>query len=358
MQTVFLWVAKSIMILLRVLLQVMVVGGLLCACVSPVDLTSKEPIQQEMIPEDMWTQFRGQLALQDINHQKIEKKRIILGRNPAILKQLDPERARILDYVIDEAEKRGLPAEVALLPLIESGYRPDARSPSAYAGLWQLGAPTARNFGLSVDKKRDARLSIRQSTDAALTYLEYLNKMFDGDWLLTLAAYNAGEGRVKRALSTNLKNDQEIDYWHLQLPKHTQDYVVNVLALSAIINESDHFNVRTAPEDGLVPVRIAGDKSLTWAAEQSGIPLKNLEFYNPHLRTAPSSPTDKTVMMPAISAQKIITKTTASLASTRNKQTVSQAGTVVTMLAPANKPSDSPMLKQTPQQNSGNRSQK
>ena len=114
-------------------------------------------------------------------------------------------------------------------------------------GLWQLMPATAERFGLMEDWWFDPRLDLESATRAALDYLEFLHAKFDGDWLLALAAYNAGEGRVGRAIRSNRKAGRPIDFWHLDLPKETQDYVPRLLAVSRIVNAPDKIGLELLP---------------------------------------------------------------------------------------------------------------
>lgn len=112
-----------------------------------------------------------------------------------------------------------LPPELALLPFVESAYNPSARSPNGASGLWQITPATANLLGLKRNQWYDGRNDIIRSTDAAIAYLSYLNRKFDGDWLLSLAAYNSGEGTVARAISANQARGKNADFWALNLPR-------------------------------------------------------------------------------------------------------------------------------------------
>lgn len=140
-----------------------------------------------------------------------------------------------IGYVVDELDKRYLPVELALLPAIESGYRPDVHSSKDAAGIWQIIPSTATDMGIDQTSWFDGRSDIQQSTQAATKYLSYLNGEFHGDWLLTLAAYNAGPGRVRAAVKRNTRAGLPIDFWSLSLPRETRHYVPKFLALVAMM---------------------------------------------------------------------------------------------------------------------------
>ena len=141
-----------------------------------------------------------------------------------------------LPMIREELRRRGLPAELAWLPLLESGFRVDARSPAGAVGLWQLMPETARRFGLRVDRLRDERLDPLRNTRAAADYLAFLAGRFQS-WPIVLAAYNAGEGRIGGLLRASGAED----FWALaetgDLPEETRDFVPAVIALSIIGEE-------------------------------------------------------------------------------------------------------------------------
>ena len=146
--------------------------------------------------------------------------------------------------IYGEIRERGLPAELVLVPLFESGFKVESKSHMGAVGFWQMTPITARHFGLRVTKYNDERRDVRRSTDAALDLLAYLNKKFDGDWLLTLAAYNCGITRVTSAIKRNKAAGLPADFWHLNLPKETSNYVPRILALASIMKDSGSYGIR------------------------------------------------------------------------------------------------------------------
>jgi membrane-bound lytic murein transglycosylase D len=158
---------------------------------------------------------------------------------------LASERAALyLPYIISEIEKRNLPIELALIPIIESGYRPDATSPSGATGLWQLMAATANRLQLHQSKWYDGRRDIKASTQAALTYFEQLRDRFHGDWKLIFAAYHSGERTIERAIERNLAEGLGVDFYSLKLPTLTEAYVPKLLALIEIVSSPDLYGVK------------------------------------------------------------------------------------------------------------------
>lgn len=199
-------------------------------------------------------------------------------------------------YILERVEARGLPAELVLVPLVESTYRPFAYSHSRAGGIWQFTPATGRHYGLEQNWWYDGRRDIVASTEAALDYLDHLHDLFDGDWLLALAAYNAGEGRVQRAVEANEARGRPTDFWHLDLPPQTEDYVPRILALRAILADPGAHGVKL-PDSGepadLTVVELPGQVDLAMAAEMAGISVERLYRYNPGLNrwaTPPEGP--------------------------------------------------------------------
>ena len=128
-------------------------------------------------------------------------------------------------WIAGQVKKRNMPMELVLLPIVESAFDPHATSGANAAGIWQIIPSTGRNYGLKQTRNYDARRDVVASTTAALNMMQRLNKMFDGDWLLTVAAYNSGEGRVMKAIKTNKARGKSTDFWSLPLPQETKQYV-------------------------------------------------------------------------------------------------------------------------------------
>ncbi|HCG0446193.1 TPA: transglycosylase SLT domain-containing protein, partial [Pseudomonas aeruginosa] len=186
---------------------------------------------------DIWDRMRDGFQLQDAisTNPRIERQRLWFLSNQSFLEQSSARGSLYMHYVVERLEERNMPLELALLPVIESAYNPFALSRSNAAGLWQFIPATGQHFNLRQTNFYDGRRDITASTNAALTYLERLHDMFNGDWMLALAAYNAGEGTVSRAIERNEKLGLPTDYWNLPLPQETQDYVPKLLALSQIV---------------------------------------------------------------------------------------------------------------------------
>lgn len=200
--------------------------------------------------------------------------------------------------IVHTARQRHLPVELALLPEVESAYNPFARSDvSGATGLWQFMPATAQRFGLRQDWWYDGRRGLFHSTSAALTYLQSLHRTFHGDWLLALAAYNAGEETVSWAVERNARRGLPTDFWHLDLPAQTEQYVPRLLALAALVSQPRWYGISLPSiPDGpqLKPVTIPGPIDLRLAARLAGIPIRTLRELNPGYRrwaSAPDQPT-------------------------------------------------------------------
>lgn len=148
-----------------------------------------------------------------------------------------PEVKSHLNYILGQLENRDLPGELALVPMIESKFKTEAKSHRGAVGLWQFMPKTGRAFGLKCNAKYDGRKDVKASTNAALNYLEYLHKKFNRDWMLALAAYNAGEGTVQRAMNRNKRQGKSTSFWSLKLPYETTQYVPKLLGLVQYIKQ-------------------------------------------------------------------------------------------------------------------------
>ncbi|TKD45500.1 lytic transglycosylase domain-containing protein [Azotobacter chroococcum] len=237
-------------------------------------------------PQDIWTRMREGFALQDeigVN-PRIERQRLWFVSNPAHIDKVSERGALYIHYIVERLEERGMPLELALLPVIESAYNPLAYSRAHAVGLWQFVPATGRDYNLHQTQWYDGRRDITASTQAAIEYLSRLHEMFNGDWLLALASYNAGEGTVSRAMERNRRLGLPTDYWNLPLPKETQDYVPKLLALSQVINTPESYGISLSPianEPYFDRVEIGGSMQLSRLAEMAGIDKGELLRLNP-----------------------------------------------------------------------------
>lgn len=245
---------------------------------------------------NIWQRIFDHYQLQDINHPKITQEIQRYLKNPKFLEIIQKRAEPYLYLIAVAAEKQGLPGELALLPIVESGFQPNAYSSGKAAGLWQFIPSTGRMFGLKQNWWYDGRRDVFTSTQAATRYLKKLNREFDGDWLLTLASYNAGKGNVRKAIKKNKKKHRSTAYWSLPLPQETRSYVPRLLALAKILGNAEHYNLPQpvlANKPYLDLVNINSQLDLKKAAEIAHIPLKELLQLNAGLNrwcTPPDGP--------------------------------------------------------------------
>ena len=205
-------------------------------------------------------------------------------RHPDYLDRVFDRAQRYLPYIVAELERRALPLELALLPIVESAYDPFAYSHGRAAGLWQMIPGTAKRFGIKQNWWYDGRRDVVDSTRAALDYLEYLYKFNDGNWLNAIASYNSGEGNVRRAVRRNTRAGKPVDFWHLRLPKETSMYVPKLLALVEIVSDPAKFNLTLpviADEQRFSVIEIGSQLDLALAAELAGVDVDTVYQYNP-----------------------------------------------------------------------------
>ena len=234
--------------------------------------------------EEFWQQLRNDFSQSAIRHNKISKQVARYAKYPYPIKTTLKRGEPYLAYIRHEVKKRGFPAEVVLLPFVESGYDPFAYSHGRAAGLWQFIPSTARYFGLKLDWWYDERRDIVASTNAALDYLDKLQKQFDGDWLLTLAAYNAGGRKVRNAIKRNRKAGKPTDFWHLKLPDETAAYVPRLLAICRIIDNPDKYGVELPDIDntpGFAIIETGDQLDIAIAAELAEMKTEDLQRINP-----------------------------------------------------------------------------
>ncbi len=256
----------------------------------------------EQPPVDLWDRIRRELSWQSKHNPQVGKARDHYLRQPNYLPMVADRGNYYLYYIVEEVQKRGMPMEIALLPLVESTLNPFAYSSSRAAGLWQIMPATGRHLGLEQDWWYDGRRDVRDSTRVALDYLEALHAQFDEDWLLALAAYNSGKGRVARARKANREKGLKTDYWSLKLPRETRNYVPKLIALAQIVAYPEAFSVEI-PSIANAPAFEVGDTGgqleMSRAADLAGIDLDTLRALNPgQLRWATSPDMPAQLLLP------------------------------------------------------------
>ncbi|MDQ4147571.1 MAG: LysM peptidoglycan-binding domain-containing protein [Pseudomonadota bacterium] len=255
----------------------------------PVVLLKSDPIGAHKVPveqaRDIWQRVRDGFALprEDDSSQILQYENWYRAK-PDYLHLVTERAEPYLYFILEEIERRHLPTELALLPIIESAYIPFAYSRSRAAGIWQFVPDTGRLYGLKQDWWYDGRRDIYASTIAALNYLETLNQLFAGDWLNTLAAYNAGPSRVLQEIEDNRRLGKPTDFWHLNLPTETRNYIPKLLAVKALVQNPAKFGIKLWPipnEPYLTTVDIGTQIDIALAVKLAGMKVESFQLLNP-----------------------------------------------------------------------------
>lgn len=202
--------------------------------------------ETEISSNDLWQRIKNGYAMPETTSDLTAKYEVWYSSRPDYVKRMVERSQRYLFHIVEEVEKRGMPTEIALLPMIESAYNPQANSVSNASGIWQFIPSTGKHFGLKQNWWVDNRRNITFATEAALDYLQKLHGMF-GAWDLALAAYNAGEGTVGRAIEHNRKLGLPTDYESIKLPDETRNYVPKLQAVKNLMTNPDNYglNIQT-----------------------------------------------------------------------------------------------------------------
>ncbi|KFC85057.1 membrane-bound lytic murein transglycosylase D [Ewingella americana ATCC 33852] len=246
--------------------------------------------------KNLWNFIGDELKMKVPENARIREQKVKYLKNKSYLHDVTLRAEPYMYWITEQIKKRNMPMELVLLPIVESAFDPKATSAANAAGLWQIVPQTGRNYGLKQNQWYDGRRDVVASTTAALDMMQNLNKMFGGDWLLTIAAYNSGEGRVMQAVKANKAKGRPTDFWSLALPRETSIYVPKMLALSDILKHSKKYGISlpTPSQDrALARVEVGQQMQLTQAAEMAGMSLTKLKSYNTGYKqnvTAPNGP--------------------------------------------------------------------
>jgi membrane-bound lytic murein transglycosylase D len=245
---------------------------------------------------DLLDRIRDGYGLPDVAHFAVDREVEFYRTNPDFLERTFKRGARYLYYIVTEIEKRQLPLELALLPVVESAFNPVAYSRSRASGLWQFIPSSGKHYGLEQNWWIDERRDVIEATNAALTYLQYLNRYFGGDWYLAIAAYNGGEGTVSNAVRRNQAAGLPTDFFSLNLRAETRDYVPKLLAISRIVRNPEAYGLAFAgiPNQPFFEVVDPGRQvQLEQAAQLAGITREDMFALNPgynRMTTPPNGP--------------------------------------------------------------------
>jgi len=244
---------------------------------------SGEPLTTQ--ETDLWKRIGSGLTLtRNISEKTTASKLAWFTRNQAYLDRVSGRAEPYLYYIVEELEKRNMPLDLALLPIVESAYNPFAYSRSRASGIWQFMPSTGRIYGLKQNWWYDGRRDIVAATGAALNYLQKLHQEFDGDWLLALAAYNSGEGNVNKAIRRNKKVGKPTDFFSLRLPRETRGYVPSLLAVAEIVSNPSKYNITLkaiANTRYFKQVDIDSQIDLATAGDLSELSIEELYTLNP-----------------------------------------------------------------------------
>lgn len=252
--------------------------------------------------DNIWDVLREEFALPHYeDNPEVQEKIEWYMNNQDFLLRSASRAAPYLYYILQQVKNRHLPAELVLIPVIESGYNPFNVSPVGAAGIWQLMPDTASGFGIKQNGWYDGRRDVIASTRAALTYFAYLQSFFEGNWLLAIAAYNTGEGNVQSAIRRNIRDGKDTDFWVLPIARETKNFVPSLLALATIISHPEQYQiylppVRNAPY--LAQVDVGAQINLKYAATLAGITDKKMLQLNPAFNQSKSAKGPSKLVLP------------------------------------------------------------
>ena len=266
------------------------------------DLEPPHEIDLTRPADDLWDRIRNGFAMADLESPLVGVRERWYASQPEYLKRMIERSKLYLYYIVEEVEKRGMPTEIALLPMVESAFNPMAYSRSHASGLWQFIPSTGKTFKLSQNWWADSRRDVVASTNAALDYLQALYELH-GDWHLALASYNYGENGVARAIERNRANGLPTDYLSLKMPPETRGYVPKLQALKNIISNPEGFGASFEPipnEPYFVTVPTPSAIDIRLAATFAEMSVDELIALNPALnRPMISGPHTQTLVLPA-----------------------------------------------------------
>jgi membrane-bound lytic murein transglycosylase D len=270
--------------------------------ITKVDLIGASA-NENQVQDDLWARIRKGFAMPELDNALVRRKTREYAANSDYLQRMF-ERSRIyLYHIVEEVEKRGLPTELVLLPMVESAFNPMARSPRHASGLWQFVPGTGKRFDLKQNSWYDGRRDIVDSTDAALDYLTALHRRY-GDWQLVLASYNWGENAVARAIARNRKAGKPTDYSSLKMPVETRSYVPKLQALKNIIADPAKYGLDLAPipNERYFTTVLTGRPELdvALAAKLAEMPVREFKALNPGFsRPLVRSPKGLRIVLPS-----------------------------------------------------------
>ncbi len=253
------------------------------------------------VEKDLWIRIRKGFVIPDIDSPLVAKWENYYASRPDYLNRIISRSNPYLYFVVEEVEKRGMPMEFALLPMIESAYNPKAISSAQAAGMWQFIPATGKRYGLERTWWYDGRRDVVAATGAALSYLQEIHDMF-GDWQLALASYNWGENAVKRAVNKNMTAGLPSDYIDLKMPDETRNYVPKLLAIRNIIADPSAYGVTLSPVNNqayFTTLQTGKHMDVSVAAHLAEISVDELLRLNPgYIRPVIAHKEDRQMVLP------------------------------------------------------------
>ena len=252
-----------------------------------------EPATKLPIHHTVWDRLLSLYALPKIKNARIEHEIQKYLQHPEFIGKLQQRAEPYLYFILDEIEAKNIPGELALLPIVESAFKPHAISKSKAMGLWQFMPATGRFFGLKQNWWYDGRKDIYASTQAATTYLKQLGTLYDNDWSLALAAYNAGKGTIGKAIRRNKKKNRATDYWSLSLYNETMEYVPKLLAIAEIFANAEKYNIPLHPIPNKPYFAIVNTETqldLNMVAKMANMTTADFLYLNPGFKRSISDP--------------------------------------------------------------------
>ena len=248
----------------------------------------------EITHDNVWNRMVHNFALPDCSSHDISLEWAQwYADHPDYMARIFKRAQPWIHYIVEELERRGMPGEIALLPIVESAYDPFAFSSGRALGTWQFIASTGRNYGLNQNWWYDGRRDVWASTVAALDYLEHMAGMFEGDWLLALAVYNSGENRVYRQVKKNRKAGKPAEFWDIKLPRETRGYVPKLLGLTCLFENPENYEFAfpdTPNHPVVAAVDIGQQADLVLVSQMAGVPIDVLFTLNPGYNRWATSP--------------------------------------------------------------------
>ena len=240
---------------------------------------------QDAARGSLWDRIRSNWDMPGLDGDRVGRWEQYYARQPDYVQRMVTRGSRYLFHIVEEVERRRLPAELALLPFIESAFNPQAQSSARASGMWQFMPATGKDFELRQNVFRDDRRDVLASTRAALDYLQRLHGLF-GDWHLALAAYNWGQGNVSRAIERNRRAGLPTDYLSLRMPEETRDYVPKLQAVKNIVVDAARLGLTLPPVENhpfFLSVAIERDIDVAVAAHLAGMSVDDFKDLNPQM---------------------------------------------------------------------------